>query len=268
MCLPVPVVWTNIRLRRRLDIIMHTLQGFLDMFANLEAVGISCVAGIIYGYSGFGGALFMVPLLSLLMAPPHAVAATMIASLLGQAQLTWQNAPRVRWQECSPFLAAAIVATPIGIAVLTRGDPALVRRLLGAGTIAMGLLLSTGWVYRGSRGFGASALLGALTGAFGGATGQGGPIAVAYFLAAPVEAAVQRANIVITVMGLTLMVVAGLLAAGAIDAGMLLTGLALSIPFTAGTWAGSRLFKLVEIANYRRVVVGLLLLAGLIAIMK
>ena len=49
---------------------------------------------------------------------------------------------------------------------------------------------------------------------------------------------------------------------------MLLTGLALSIPFTAGTWAGSRLFKLVEIANYRRVVVGLLLLAGLIAILK
>ena len=107
-----------------------------------------------------------------------------------------------------------------------------------------------------------------MTGAFGGATGQGGPIAVAYFLAAPVEAAVQRANIVITVMGLTLMVVAGLLAAGAIDAGMLLTGLALSVPFTAGTWAGSQLFKLVEIANYRRVVVGLLLLAGLIAMLK
>lgn len=123
---------------------MDILQRFLDTFANLEAVGISCLAGVVYGYSGFGGALFMVPLLSLLMAPAHAVAATMIASLLGQAQLTWQNAPRVRWRECIPFLAAAIVATPIGIAVLTRGDPALVRRLLGVGTIAMALLLSTG----------------------------------------------------------------------------------------------------------------------------
>ena len=55
---------------------MHILQGFLDTFANLEAVGISCLAGIVYGYSGFGGALFMVPLLSLLMmlwtAPPPA----------------------------------------------------------------------------------------------------------------------------------------------------------------------------------------------------
>ena len=103
---------------------------------------------------------------------------------------------------------------------------------------------------------------------FGGATGQGGPIAVAYFIAAPVGAELQRANIVTAIMGATVVLLAGLAVGGILTSGIMLFGAALGIPFTLGTWIGSRLFVVIPLKNYKRVIVALLVVAGFSALLK
>jgi hypothetical protein len=63
-----------------------SLLVFLDMDLLL-AIGIIIFAAIISGYTGFGGALFQVPLMVMLFGPVEAVAVTRLVSMFGRAEL-------------------------------------------------------------------------------------------------------------------------------------------------------------------------------------
>ena len=247
---------------------MEIFGNLIAVDAVIKAIGIALLSGVLHGYSGFGGALLMIPLLSLFIEPAYAVAATMISAFIGQIPLTWQAARLAQWKECGPFLIAAIIAMPAGVYLLIAGDANVVRGLVGIGTIIMASVLLAGWAYRGNRSLAASAFFGGLIGMFGGATGQGGPIAVAYFIAAPVGAELQRANIITVLMGMTVFVLAGLAVGGILTSGIMLFGIALGIPFTLATWIGSRLFSVVPLKHYKPVIVFLLFVAGVSALFK
>ena len=65
--------------------------------------------------------------------------------------------------------------------------------------LAAGLLIS-GWLYKGGRNKITSVLAGLCTGGVMGSFGMpAGPIMVIYYMSAPVEPQVQRANIIISV---------------------------------------------------------------------
>lgn len=243
---------------------LGSLMGWTDA---LLVAGIALIAGLVHGYSGFGGNLFMVPLLSFFLTPAHAIAATMVSAALGQASVVRQALPLADWRECGPFLAAALVGLPTGVYFLAVSDPSLIRRCVGASTLAAAAVLATGWAYRGRRTASVSALFGALSGIVGGIAGQGGPPAVVYFIAAPVEAAIQRANIIASVSGLIILGFGFLAVAGIVTLPILALGLAQSIPYLTGLWAGGRLFSLLPRQNYRRAALLLLFAAGLLALL-
>jgi uncharacterized protein len=192
----------------------------------------------------------------------------MVSGLIGQLPMVSRTGHLAHFRECSVFLGAAALSMPAGLYLLSTGDAAAVRRVVGFGTIVMALLLLLGWAYRGKRTLRSSATFGALTGMLGGATGQGGPLAVAYFMAAPVEVERQRANIVMTVTGLTLVLLVGLGAGGILSAKNVLGGVCLAAPFTLGTVIGGRLFEYLPLPNYRLLVVALLIAAGAAAMLR
>jgi uncharacterized membrane protein YfcA len=246
------------------------LTGWSDALAvaAIAYLAIALLSGIVHGYSGFGGNLLMVPLLSYLILPAHAITLAIVIAAIGQASVVRQAIPLTDWRECGPFLLGLLLGLPAGTYFLAVSDPSLIRRVVGASTLAAAAVLATGWNYRGPRTAHISAAFGALSGIIGGVAGQGGPPAVAYFIAAPVEAAVQRANIITAVTGLILLGLAFFAIAGIVTLPVLAFGVALSMPYLAGLWTGSRLFSLLPRQSYRRAALVLLVAAGVMALLK
>lgn len=247
---------------------MELFNSFAALDFAIKAGGIALLSGVVYGYSGFGGALIMIPMLSLIIEPAHAVAATMIAAGIGQIPTAWQAARFAQWKECGPLLLVSMLTTPVGVYLLAAGDPQFARRVLGLGTIAMASVLLVGWTYRGNRSSSVSALFGAVIGVFQGATGQGGPLAVAYFIAANVEPKLQRANIVTAVMGMTMILLVMMGFGRILTLDVTLFGLVLGMSFLFGAWLGGRLFAVMPLQNYKKFVVALLFIAGASALLK
>ena len=103
---------------------------YLAVFAIVTA------AGLIRGTTGFGGSMFMAPLLSLLIGP----AATVVIALALESAAAITTLPaawgKIQWKIVG-FLALPSLATvPLGSYLLSTLDAALTRRLM-AGTVVL-----------------------------------------------------------------------------------------------------------------------------------
>jgi uncharacterized membrane protein YfcA len=240
----------------------------IDPTVAAWAVAIATLAGLVHGYSGFGGALLMVPLLSLLLRPVDAVVVTTVAAVIGQLPVTRQAIRQASWTDCAPFLIGIVPGMSVGILLLVDSDVGLLRRFVGMSTLAAAITIAVGWAYRGPRGSAISGAFGALCGFLAGATGQGGPVAVTYFMAAPLEPRKQRGSIVAVVTGMVMVTFVAQVLSGAVTTRTLLLGLVMGFPLLAAVYAGSRLFERLPKQNYRRATLLLLFLAGVAALLK
>ena len=186
---------------------MHALFN-VDLLA---AALIAIISGVLHGYTGFGAALFMVPLFTLLFGPMEAIILMVIIAAFGSAQLYPTAARNAQWRELVPVILAIFISTPVGIYLLFSLDAEVIRRAMGGFVLLAALILLSGWVYKGPRGVAASAVAGGLAGIINGATGVGGPPLAMYFLSAPLPPAVQRANIVIAVTAIVFIALASLM---------------------------------------------------------
>lgn len=247
---------------------LSSALAFVSIQGWAAAIAVALIAGIVHGYSGFGGALLMVPILSLFIEPAHAVAATIVSAFVGQLRLAYQAGRMAHWGECGPFVIGGTILMPAGIAILMTSDTHVVRRLVGLSTLIASCILLTGWAYRGRRTSAAAAFFGGLSGIINGVTGQGGPLAVAYFIAAPTDADAQRANIIAVIFVMIIASLVLLILTGIVTPAVFIFGLALSVPHATGIWAGNRLFSLIPKQNYKRLTILLLMVAGVIALIK
>lgn len=246
---------------------MDGLAAVFDLDLLLAAAAM-LLAGIVQGYSGFGAALLIMPLLSLLYTPVEAVAMSGVACAFGVVHLSWVVRDRADWSELLPVLAGSVVAIPVGAYFLISVDPEIIRRIIGGCVLVATLLIMSGWVYRGSRGAVAGAAIGALSGGVSGVAAAGVPVAVAYFMAARTPAPVQRANIVTVAASHIILVTAAVAIGGAMSTSMVVRGLLLIAPFMIGTWSGSRLFGIAPHAIYRRAAIALLIAASIVALVS
>lgn len=220
------------------------------------------LSGMIHGYTGFGAGLLMTPLFSLLFGPVEAIAISTIVALVGSAQLYPGAARHANWRELMPIMIALVLVTPLGTYLLFNLDPEMIRRAMGGFVLLFALILMSGWIYRGRRGIGPSAAVGAIAGIISGATGVGGPPVAVYFLSSPQPAEMQRANIVIAVTVLILMVLVAVAAGGGFTVETVIRGAVLTPAYIAGTWSGSRLFAIAPKEYFKRVALWLLLATG------
>jgi len=230
--------------------------------ALVSALGIAVLNGLIQGYTGFGGALLMVPLLSVLYGPVEAIAMVGIAILCGSAQLYPMVARQAVWRELFPVFAGLVIFVPIGTYLLFHLDPDLVRRSMGGFILVFAVILMSGKVYRGPRGILPSALVGALAGCITGASGVGGPPIALYYLASPHPPEIQRATIFIGVSFMTIAVLIALVVGGGFTTDIVLRGLYLTPAYVIGVWVGARLFAAVPKSYFRHVALWLLVVTG------
>ena len=88
--------------------------------------------GVVMGFGGFGSGLVLMPLLTLIYSPTHAVAIQMVLVTITGFALMPAAIPSTRWREAVPMLLAACLVMPFGSYILQSTDPGIVRGLSGS----------------------------------------------------------------------------------------------------------------------------------------
>ena len=232
----------------------------------LWAAGAALVAGLLYGFTGFGASLVMAPLFTLLWDPRTAVGMSMILIALASAQTLPGVFKLCDRRQMTLMGLSACVTAPLGGWALVSLDPDLMRRVIGSVVVLMTVALATGWRYRGRRLAGGTAAIGALSGLLNGSTSMGGPPAIFYLLSGPDRAEVNRANLIAFFAIMNTAGLATLIVVGVINWDTVARAAAGAPAILIGIGLGAAAFKRAGDSSYRRVAVGLLFVIGLAAL--
>ncbi|MBV0912894.1 sulfite exporter TauE/SafE family protein [Anianabacter salinae] len=224
----------------------------------------SLVAGLVYGFAGFGSALVFMPLATIFIAPALAVAAfalSALASLVTVVPGAWRAADR---RGTLLMIAACLVATPLGVAALRLAPEDAIRTAVCLLTLATLAALVSGWRLPLRGGLPLRLGVGALAGITGGATGLNGPPVILFNLASPGQpVATTRGNLAVFLTLTSLSFVPQLWLQGLAPPRALWLGAILLGPYALGTWTGARLFNPARTGLYRWGAYGLIGAAGL-----
>lgn len=229
------------------------------------AVLLAVAGGFMYGFAGFGGGLIMAPLLAIIYWPTEGVVIANTVPLFTAWQVLPSVRPHIRWREVAPLLLAAAVVSPIGAWFLLVGDPEVVRRVMGVVVLFAAVSMLCGLAYTGPRNRLTGSLAGIVAGGANGYVGLGGPFVSLYFLSARASSQEQRANILLSMMLIGMLVVVPLAIAGAVGLDTVVRCVALTPPYGVALWIGARTFGRTRDATYRRVALALLIAVGLSA---
>ncbi|MEI4262834.1 sulfite exporter TauE/SafE family protein [Roseovarius sp. D0-M9] len=237
-----------------------THPGFWWLAVTLAA------AGIVRGFTGFGSALIFVPVAGTFLPPVQVIAIIAlveIASIGALVPRAWAHADRT---QVGLLVLAALPTVPLGLMVMDALDATIVRwivAVLAGGTL---IALISGWHYTRAVTLPVILAIGAVAGLLGGMTGLTGPVVVLFYLAGGRMARTVRANTILFLGLMDLVIVANLLVRGFADISVLWLAGALSVPYFIGMVTGQALFDPSHERLYRRAaltVIALAVLTGL-----
>ena len=234
---------------------------------GLLAFVTALIAGYVRGFVGFGSSLIIVMVLSVVVGPPAAVG---IAGLSGVAIVVQLLPNAVRYAErpfVVPFGLSTFLAAPIGTWVLVIADPAAMRILISLFVLMMVAMLYRDWRPRRADAPGFLLSAGFVAGAVQGASGVGGPPAVAIALAREGTAQTQRANVIGATSALTLCGLPALWYNGVLTREVVVISL-VSIPFyMVGTWLGAVFFNQYGNRHFRNAALLSLAIVGVLTLL-
>jgi uncharacterized membrane protein YfcA len=237
------------------DIWLHALFLFATFAAALVA-----------GLSGFAFGLIAAAVWLHILTPLQTATLIIAFGLIVQGVAVWKLRRALDWSRLWPFLLGAAFGVPLGVAILGWADV----RQVQAGVGVFLVLYSVHGLARPTlapvRGGGAplDSGVGFLNGVLGGVTGLAGILVVIWCGLRGWPKDVQRAVFQPAAVATFAMTALWLGAKGAIatDTVMLfLVGLPVLL---AGTWLGLKLYDWIDEAGFRRIVLWLLLLSGIV----
>jgi uncharacterized membrane protein YfcA len=156
---------------------------------------ISLIGGVVRGFSGFGGALIVIPLAAMAMGPTVAVPMFYLFDLGSATPYGYRAVPHCKFGEIWPMLIGHLMLLPFGAWMLAHVDPTAVRWGMDGAVAATLILLVSGWRYTGRPTRPLSFGIGCTAGVMGAAAGISGPPIIAYWLGQKENSAAIRTNI-------------------------------------------------------------------------
>ena len=217
---------------------------------SCAALAVFCAA-LVRGATGFGFSMICIVLLTLLL-PPAQIAPVIvlweIAASAGHLPFVYKEAD---WKALRHLALGVALGTPLGAYCLASVPAAPMTAAINAVVLVLTGMLFFGFQPRQRPGRWGACGVGALTGLINGASANGGPPVILFFLAGPSSAAVSRAS----------------LSAFFLFTDVLAALIVMQPCVGLGIWLGSRWFRRVDEARFRRVVLALLLLISLAALL-
>jgi hypothetical protein len=229
-------------------------------------IAIALLSALVYGFAGFGSALIFMPLATIFLSPPLAIAAfslSAVGSLFTVFPGAWKVADK---RQTLLVVAMSILFMPVGIYLLRIAPEVTIRTAVCVVTLATLALLVSGWKVPLRGGQGLHLGVGALAGITGGSTGLNGPPVVLFNLGTEQPVAVTRGNLACFLTLNSLFMMPMMWAQGLVDAQALLLGLILLGPYALGGLIGVQLFRPEAASLYRAVAFLLIGVAGVMGL--
>ena len=224
------------------------------------------LAGIARGLSGFGTGMIVAPVAGALYGPQMAIVIIVIMDSLPVLPVTLPALRQARWRDVLPVAAGLFVMLPVGVMLLTSGDPMTMRWAISLAILACAAALWSGWTWRGPRNGAVAAGVGGVAGLLGGMASIPGPPVILYWLASGLPAALLRANLLTLFFLGEFLSIGNLWLAGLFERMPVMLGIAAAPAYFAGLWLGARLYGLASEETYRRVTFGLIVAAAVLAL--
>jgi uncharacterized protein len=223
--------------------------------------------GIVTGLAGFAMGLVVSGVWLHLLTPEQTASLIAGYGLLTQTYSIWKLRHGLQWRSAMPFVFGGLVGVPIGTALLTYMNPDYLR-------VGVGILLIVYSTYSLARphlkpmhaGFAVETGVGFLNGVLGGLTGLSGPIITMWCQLRGFPKDFQRGIYQPVILSAFVLTAISLGIAGAITAELARLYLLGLLPLAAGMWLGLKLYNHLDEATFRKVILVLLLLSGLVLI--
>ena len=224
----------------------------------------SFLAAFVTGLSGFAFGMVAAAIWLHALTPVQATALIVAYALLVQGYAVWKLRRTLKLDRLMPFLVGSAMGIPAGFLVLQWASPSDLR-------IAVGILLILFSLYNLVRpklpemkqaGAVLDGGVGVLNGLLGGSTGLGGILPTIWCGLRGWTKDEQRAVFQPTAVATFLMTILWLGGAGALTTDMVQLFVVGLPALIAGTWLGWKLYGRINETTFRKIVLGLLLAAG------
>ena len=224
--------------------------------------------GIVTGLAGFAMGLVVSGVWLHILNPAQTAALIVGYGLLTQSYTIWRLRQAFAWRPVAPFILGGIVGVPLGTLLLTSINPEFVRTGVGVLLIAYSTYsLARPHVRPIKAGFAIQSLIGLLNGVLGGLTGLSGPIITMWCNLRGFPKDLQRAIYQPVILAAFALTAISLTVAGAITADVLRLYVYGLVSLAAGLWLGLKLYGHLDEATFRRIILVLLLLSGVVLIL-
>ena len=215
-------------------------------------------AGLIRGFTGFGGPAFMLAILTLFFTPVSIVSKILVVDFFANVYLFRLCYRQINWRSTWFMVVPTLICMPLGHWLLLELDPLWMKRAMAAVIAAACVLMLIGFRYRHPMTRGWLVFAGIISGAvFGGS--YIALVAVVFILLGPYDKDEGRTLIIswsfFAVFGFALTSVVG----GTTGLDDIVTALPGAVTYMAGTWLGSRGFRKSSEKLFRRAAISTLL---------
>ncbi|MBT0962218.1 sulfite exporter TauE/SafE family protein [Denitromonas iodatirespirans] len=222
--------------------------------------------GALRGLTGFGAALLMAPLMSLVLSARETMCLVTLLNALPMGRTALRTASRaIDRQVMLPMSMAAFAGVPCGIALVGALPAQAFGMVVGGAVILSAIGLMSGAILVKGRSLRLSLGVGMLSGVLTGFGGVGGPPAILYLLGVEPDGHRARANFIVFFAVLYPVAVLAVAALGLLSWADILLGLSLAPLFHVGGIGGARLYRHLGKRHFRPVVLVLLIAAGVMA---
>ncbi|CAB3847087.1 sulfite exporter TauE/SafE family protein [Achromobacter sp. CF-sbj1-Ac2-l] len=230
----------------------------------LLITGGALAGGLVSGLTGFGTGLTALPIWLLTLPPALASPLVILCSVVSQVQTLPSIWHAIDLRRTAPFVAGGLLGVPVGVAILPHVPPRLFQGGLGLLLMTLCTVLLLNGHYRLPRTSRlADGLVGLGGGLLGGIAGLSGPLPTLWaglqgWSKDERRAVFQSFNLSILAVALVSQAVSGYL-----------TGEVMSLVWRAlpgtlvGAWLGRRLYHRVNVEVFNRIVLLVLLVAGI-----
>jgi uncharacterized protein len=234
----------------------------------LLSTAVFCGA-FVSGLAGFAFSAVAGAILLHILPPLEAVPLMMACSIAVQATNLWALRKHIRWKESLILVVGGLLGVPIAVWLLQVADARIFRDAFGLAVAcyAAYMLLRPGLSHRFQMSTGRNALIGFSGGFIGGLTAMPGAIPTIWCDIHGVPKTEQRGMVqpfiaAMQIFALVLMLIQKDLST------KVLIDFAVSIPaLLAGTALGIVAFRYVDDALFRRIILGILLISGLLLVL-
>lgn len=225
------------------------------------------IGGIVSGLAGFAMGLVVSGIWLHILSPAQTAALIVGYGILVQSYSIWKLRHALNWRTVAPFIAGGAIGVPGGAVLLTYMNPDYLRTGVGVLLVAYsGFFLLRPTVHTVRTDLRADFGVGILNGILGGLTGLAGPIITIWCQLRGWSKDEQRAIFQPVILAAFVLTAASLAVTGTVTIELVkiyLMGLPLLI---AGVWLGLKLYGHLDEAAFRKVILYLLLLSGLVLI--